>query len=134
MKTAWTFIIAWMTCLSGWAQVSVYYAIPASSGTWTNYSVPLLETAGWTLGSTNGPAPTQAEFQGILNRLSGLTISFDSNPFISFDNVSLAGLATSSFPACSADGWMVGIRGMGVASTKEESLWWGTAFESAGID
>jgi alpha-tubulin suppressor-like RCC1 family protein len=101
-------LIAWPSCLAAHAQLSAYYAIPASSSTWTTYSVPLLESAGWTMGSTNGPVPSQSEFLGILNFLSGLTISFDASPQISLDNVSFANLATSTFPNCSSDGWMDG--------------------------
>ena len=106
----------WLASASADSQRSLYYAIPEpSSNSWTSYSIPLVETAGWTIGSPAGPPPTQSEFTNILSFLNGLTISFDpsgSNPnkyvYLSLDNVSLAGLVTSTFPDCLTDGWTEG--------------------------
>jgi gliding motility-associated-like protein len=41
---------------------------------WTHYDVPLVETAGWRVGTVFGPAPTQAEFLAVLQDLAGLEI------------------------------------------------------------
>lgn len=41
---------------------------------WTHYDVLLTETAGWRLNTTNGPAPTYAEFLAVLSDLNGFAI------------------------------------------------------------
>lgn len=89
--------------------LSLYYAIPEPASTnWTSYSIPLVETAGWTVGDPGGPSPTQAQFQNLLHRLTGLAIRFDVTAQLFLDNVSLAGLVSSTFPACATDGWILG--------------------------
>lgn len=105
-------VTGWLVSATADSQRSLYYAIPEpSTSSWTTYSIPLVETAGWTIGSPAGPAPTQSEFTNILSFLNGLTILFDTQTQIFLDNVSLAGLATSTFPGCSDDGWMIGDNG-----------------------
>ena len=103
------FANGWLVSASADSPRSLYYAISEpSSNSWTSYSVPLVETAGWTIGSPAGPAPTQSEFTNILSYLNGFTVGFATTSFLSLDNVSLAGLVTSIFPNCTSDGWMVG--------------------------
>src|SRR5882724_5975555 len=86
----------WLVSASADSPRSLYYAIPEpSSNSWSSYSIPLVETAGWTIGSPAGPAPTQSEFTNILSFLNGLTIRFDTSTQIFLDNVSLASLVTS---------------------------------------
>jgi hypothetical protein len=41
---------------------------------WTSYSIPLVDTAGWKVGSLVGPAPTQAQFLAVLSALTSLWI------------------------------------------------------------
>jgi hypothetical protein len=84
----------------------LYYSFsPTPTTNWTSYSVPLVETAGWTVGSPGGPAPTQAQFQAALGSLDALSITLNTESFL--DNVSMAGLATSTFNGCTADGWIL---------------------------
>jgi len=99
----------WFASASADSPRSLYYAIlEPSSNSWTSYSIPLVETAGWAIGSPAGPAPTQSEFTNILSFLNGLTIVFNTHTQTFLDNVSLAGLVTSTFPGCTSDGWMDG--------------------------
>jgi len=86
----------------------LYYSFPTEPTTnWVSYSVPLVETSGWAVGSPGGPAPTQAQFQAILGALYAFTITLNGASAEGFlDNVSLAGLATSTFDGCTPDGWM----------------------------
>lgn len=86
----------------------IYYSFSTVPTTnWVSYSVPLVETSGWAVGSPGGPAPTQAQFQSILGSLDALLITLNGNPAEGFlDNVSLVRLATSTFDGCpTADGW-----------------------------
>ena len=41
---------------------------------WTHYDIQLREDAGWRLGNTGGPAPTQAQFRAVLNNVTALRI------------------------------------------------------------
>ena len=63
-----------------------------ANGSWTSYSVPLLETAGWHLTNLSGAAPTQAQFQSVLANLTSLRIraEYQTGPDTdSIDNVRL---------------------------------------------
>ena len=98
----------WLVCLAALAQqpATLYYAIPEPSKTsWTSYSVPLVESAGWTLGSPVGPIPNQAQFLDVLGSLHSLTIGLDTNLDVYLANVSLAGLAGDYFSNCDTAGW-----------------------------
>ena len=103
-------ILCWCWCLAGYSQPAfLYYPIPEPpTNAWTSYSIPLVENSDWHLGSPDGPTPTQSEFLAVLTSLNGLTVRFDATIQLFFDNVSLAGSANSTFPACSSDGWMIG--------------------------
>ena len=104
---AWTcFVAAWLLTSSAVAQPAFYYSFPIVSSTnWSTYSVPLVETAGWTVGSLNGPAPTQAQFQSMLGSLYAVLLEFDGNgPQVTWDNVSL-GAALSTYTGCTSEGW-----------------------------
>lgn len=81
----------------------VYQASANPGSNWTSFSVPLLESVGWHVGSLSGPAPTQAEFQAILASLTALRIrgEYSPTPFeeiTALDNVVL----NLSAPSCVA--------------------------------
>lgn len=86
-------------------QTSLYYSFPITSTNWTTYSIPLAES-GWKVGGVYGPAATAAQLQSVLGSLGALYFQFWSSA--DFDNVSLAGLATSTFDGCRDEGWLGG--------------------------
>lgn len=103
-------LAVWFIATAAFAQTALYYSFPLTTTTnWVSVSVPLLEAAGWAVGSPDGPAPTQAQFQDVLGSVDALTIQFDgTNPVVNLDNISLAGLVTSTFGTtnfCIDDGW-----------------------------
>lgn len=91
---------------SAMAQTSLYYSFPiAHSTNWTTYSLPLAEN-GWTVGATSGPPASADQLKSVLGSLGAMYFQFHgSNVVVGIDNVSLAGLATSTFDGCSDEGW-----------------------------
>ena len=102
-------LLGWLITTAAGAQQAFYFSFPVVPSTnWVSYSVPLVETAGWRVGTLDGPSPTQRQFQDLLRSLNALTIEFvGTYPDAFIDNVSLAGLVTSTFDGCTADGWTV---------------------------
>jgi Laminin B (Domain IV)/PEP-CTERM motif len=68
---------------------------PAFTPLWTSYSVPLLASAGWRIGSISGPAASEAQLQVVLAGLTGLRIRAEYGAtFVNtdgIDNVQLIG-------------------------------------------
>lgn len=65
--------------------------IPAN-GSWTSYSVALVETAGWRIDTLSGAAPSQAQMQSVLGDLTSLRLraEFQTGSDTGFlDNVQL---------------------------------------------
>ncbi|HOY05957.1 MAG TPA: gliding motility-associated C-terminal domain-containing protein [Saprospiraceae bacterium] len=59
---------------------------------WTHYDVHLREDAGWRIGSSNGPVPTEAEFRSVLSNITKIRIKGEYRPAADFgglDNVIL---------------------------------------------
>jgi hypothetical protein len=84
------------------SNVLVYQASSNPGPSWTSFSVPLLESGGWRVGSFSGPVPTEAEFQAVLASLTALRIrgEYSPTPFeeiVALDNVILhLGLNTAT--------------------------------------
>jgi hypothetical protein len=96
--------------------LKLVYDAPYNPGTtWTAYSIPLIETAGWKKDTLSGSAPTQAEMQAVLASLSLLRIRGDyrtSEDTGALDNVVLnsipKGVGPSLFTSYHVDDDMQG--------------------------
>ncbi len=96
--------------------MSLFYDTPEPGTNWTSYSVPIVETAGWSKDTPGGPAPTKQEMIRVLSTLQSFVFKFDftSFPYPALDNVNFANLETSNFDpltpggGCNNDGWASG--------------------------
>jgi gliding motility-associated-like protein len=54
---------------------------------WSHFDIPMLETAGWHLGSNTGAVPTQAEFLTALSQVNGIQIRGEYRSQVEFGGI-----------------------------------------------
>jgi hypothetical protein len=97
--------------LEGAGMVLVFDTPYNPGTTWTPYSVPLNESAGWMKTSLGGPAPTHEEMLAVLGSLTELRIRGEYDKLYDegcLDNVVLGGTSGVSGPASAAAGGVGG--------------------------
>lgn len=114
---------------TNWPAIGPAY--PDSTGTWSVYSVPLVETdPNWHLGSYYGPAPTHDQFRSALADLGTLAVRGEYQngaDYGDLDSVALTGIGPAGFALASpANGDSV--------ITTEPSLFWRASVATAQND